>query len=302
MSNTLNIAVDVGYGFIKTAPSNILFPSGLKKVTMAPPLNQKVIKYRDHFYLTGIEEDGIDLNRQKDESLLVITLAAIACELKQAHITKADIRLAVGVPLIRVGTERKNLQQYYDGRFTYMYENEEYQINIVSVDVFPQGYTGILPYLSTLKSEGVIVDIGTRTTDILKIKKNGDVDMECSNSVPKGVNDVINEVNKLFMQKYDFLLEPQKIRQIIMDQQIAMESKYEEDVKRILQDFANEIWDKLGSLQFNLILDDFYFIGGGATLMKNYFKGKKDNVHVIEDIFINANGYLLLLNQKYKGE
>ena len=67
-----------------------------------------------------------------------------------------------------------------------------------------------------------------------------------------------------------------------------------------LYNYVGDIMNNLRSLKFNSILTQFVFIGGGATIIKNFLRTQEENITIINDIFINAKGYEEILRHKYK--
>lgn len=75
------IGVDVGYGNTKTA--HTCFSSGVKKLPGKPPLATRVIETTDGFYAIGNGKVSVQKSKTEDESMRVLTMAAIAEELKK---------------------------------------------------------------------------------------------------------------------------------------------------------------------------------------------------------------------------
>ena len=106
------IGVDVGYGNTKTA--HACFSSGIKKLPGRPPLATRVVETQDGYYAIGNSKVSIQKTKTDDELMRVLTLAAIAEELKQTGTTVADVYLGVGVPLTRLGSEKEMFMAYYN--------------------------------------------------------------------------------------------------------------------------------------------------------------------------------------------
>ncbi len=82
------------------------------------------------------------------------------------------------------------------------------------------------------------------------------------------------------------------------------ESNINRDYLRVIQEglynYVEDIMNSLRSLKFNSTLTQFVFIGGGATIIKNFLKEQEANITVMDDVFINAKGYEEILRHKYK--
>ena len=76
----------------------------------------------------------------EDDSFYLLTLAAVAKELKRRSLAEAKVFLAVGLPLTRFGAEKNDFIKYLtkNKRVSFKYEHESYHIEINDVAVFPQ--------------------------------------------------------------------------------------------------------------------------------------------------------------------
>lgn len=183
--NELVIGIDVGFGNTKTPHS--IFSSGVIKHSVMPPLNKRVIENSTGIYSVGHAKNSIQESKTIDESTLVLTEAGIAEELKRKNLTTANIHLGVGVPLTRMGMEKDELISYYtkNRHLAFKYEDVAYNVYILSVNVFPQGYSGIVPYLKSFGTLALVIDIGSWTIDLLPIT-SGEPDVSRCKSLSLG--------------------------------------------------------------------------------------------------------------------
>lgn len=98
------IGVDNGYGNMKTARR--CFKTGLVKYGSEPVLCRDYLEYEGKFYVIGEGYKGFVADKQSDEDNYILTLAAIAKELKTRGmkdvVNTARVHLAVGLPLKRL--------------------------------------------------------------------------------------------------------------------------------------------------------------------------------------------------------
>ena len=86
-----------------------VFTSGVKEITTEPALFSNVLEYRGKYYKIGSSRLEVKKNKVSDDNYYLLTLAAVAKELKQRGHKKAHVLLAVGLPLARFGNEKKIL-------------------------------------------------------------------------------------------------------------------------------------------------------------------------------------------------
>ena len=85
------------YGNMKTA--NCCFPTGITAYDHEPLFTADMLVYGGRYYLIGEGHKEFAPDKIKDEDYYVLTLAAIAKELKAENLTEAHIVIAAGLPL-----------------------------------------------------------------------------------------------------------------------------------------------------------------------------------------------------------
>lgn len=197
------IGIDHGYGFTKT--SNSIFASGVAKFKEQPPVTANIVHYGGMYYQVGVAPDGLTTDKTANEDYYILTLAAIAEELKRCNIVSAHIVLAVGIPLTRYGAEKEDLIHYLNKNETvsFGYEDKLYEIKIdPQIYVYPQGYAAIAPQLNTVKGTCFLADIGTGTTEILPISGDHKIDLKRAYTMQWGVANCISMINEEMSREY----------------------------------------------------------------------------------------------------
>ena len=296
------IGVDVGYGNTKTAHN--CFSSGVKKLPGKPPLATRVIETNEGFYAIGNGKVSVQKSKTTDESMRVLTMAAIAEELKKIGVTIADIHLGVGVPLTRMGAEKKDFLDYYNKqrRLIFKYEDVQYSVTILSVDVFPQGYAGVVSFMKDFHKSALVIDIGSWTVDILPLTEFIPDQTRCK-SLPYGTITCMNEINEALRQNLGQDADETTIKEVMIYGTSDIPSEYLDIIKTGLTSYATNLMDQIRALNFNSDLTQFVFIGGGATIMKHFLsEADKRNALILDDVFINAKGYEDLIRHKMGGK
>lgn len=293
------IGVDIGYG--NTKGSKTLIQSGVKKLASKPPIDTKTVEYNGEYYAVGGSKLDIQKSKTENENTLILTMATIAEELKKIGRTSADIRLGVGLPLTRMGAEKQDYLDYMlrSRRLNFKYEGKSYSVYIVSVDVFPQGYAGVVSKLNTFGTSAVVVDIGSWTIDILPLTE-GQPDLARCKSLPMGTITAMNDINEALRQKFGEDADEAFIKEVMINGESNINRDYLRVIQEGLYNYVKDIMNNLRSLKFNSTLTQFVFIGGGATIIKNFLKEQESNITIVDDVFINAKGYEEIMRHKYK--
>ena len=231
----------------------------------------------------------------------LLTLAAVAKELKKRGLSDAKVFLAVGLPLTRFGAERNNFIKYLtkNKRVDFRYENEAYHIEIDDVAVFPQCYAAVVDKIPTMAKKTLVVDIGSWTIDILPIIE-GQPDVSQCKSLSLGTFTAIADINENLRQKFGEEANEVIIKDVMLHRKSAINQKYLTIIQDGLTVYADKIMNNLRSLKINFDLTQFVFIGGGASIIKNFSSDLGENMLIIEDVCINAKGYKDILEHKYK--
>ena len=164
------IGFDDGYQLGKTA--NFIFDNGVHRLgAVEPTLKENSLFYDGEFFKVGEGRSAITEDKISDDSARLRTMAGIAMELRKAEVHKADIILAVGLPFSNYGRDKLKLIDYYEQQNTldFSYEGEDYSVTIVKMIVCPQCYSAIASRLGNMKDDYLIVDIGSKTTDVVYV-------------------------------------------------------------------------------------------------------------------------------------
>ena len=143
MNSIKIIGVDHGYGNIKTA--NCCFLSGVAAFDEKPPVGYDLLLYDGRYYLIGALHKTYSGVKVIDGDYYILTLAAIARELRREELTSAKVYLAVGLPLSWVTTQNKAFRDYLlkNESADFTYRDIDYHIEFAGCEVFPQGFAAV---------------------------------------------------------------------------------------------------------------------------------------------------------------
>ncbi len=295
------IGVDVGYGNTKTVHS--CFSSGVKRLPGRPPLQSRVIETPSAFYAIGNDKVSVQKSKTDDESMRVLTMAGIAEELRSAGLTTATVRLGVGVPLTRMGAEKQAFIDYYNKirHLSFSYEDTKYTVDLLSVDVFPQGYAGVVAFMKDFRRSALVIDIGSWTVDILPLAAYIPDQTRCK-SLPLGTITCMNDINEALRQKFGQDADETTIKDVMIYGTSDIPSDYLSVIRTGLMAYVTNLMDQIRALNFNPDLTQFVFIGGGASIIKHFLPdSEKKNCLIFDDVHINAKGYENLISRRIGG-
>jgi hypothetical protein len=173
MSKTMNIGIDHGYYAIKTR--HFSFPAGIAEYSHEPYTLQNTLEFGGKFYVCGTGRQPILRNKMENDNYYLLTLAAIAKEIKQrGGKTECSVRIAAGLPLAGFGREKKPFREYLlrsSQPVCFKFEGIAYKITIEDVKLFPQGYSAIALHSELIQNEPsvLLMDIGGWTVDLMRL-------------------------------------------------------------------------------------------------------------------------------------
>ena len=287
------IGIDHGYGYIKTAQT--IMKSGIKELPIAPPFTEDLLEFNGNTYVVGQTRTEHAADKTENQDYYILTLAGIAAEMKKERVSKLnDVIIAAGLPYSFISAQKDSFRRYLmkNKNLDFKYEGKKYHIGIKDVKIFPQGFPVIAKELGKYKGKTVsIVDIGSRTIDILTFRDGKPLYDMCFSIDNKGTLDCIDMVMKYHLAKFQQEIKEEDIQRIFQNKTVTLSSESVKFVKGIIQMYIDDVMKQIVGKG---VTGETIFCGGGATVVKNYYKNLPDTDIIQEDIHCNASGYEML--------
>lgn len=293
------IGFDNGYQFAKTA--GFIFDNGVYPMgRVEPSVREHSLKYGRRYYKAGEGRAALTEDKISDENARLLTMAAIAMELRTEEVRKAEIILAVGLPFSDFGREKKALVEYYSQKpeLKYEYEGVAYQIAIRRVLVFPQCYSAIAPRLCNMKGDYLVVDIGSKTTDVVLLRNGLPVESR-SVTVEKAMVKWMRQIQGNLQVQYGKNVPEGEILKVILKEANFLPRTYANLIRETIREQIHSLELELEEREYDLRYTNVIYVGGGAAAMKN-FSEHRENAAYDTDIHANAKGYEFLALQVLK--
>ena len=290
------IGFDNGYQFGKTA--NFMFDNGVYPLgKVEPSLREHSLKFERKYYKVAEGRAAITEDKISDENARLLTMVAIAKELSVVGVTRAEVILAVGLPFSDFGREKKVLIQYYEEKpvLKYEFEGIKYDITISKVFVFPQCYSAISQRLSNMKKDYLVIDIGSKTTDVVYIRKGLPVESK-SITIERAMVKWIRQIQGNLQIQYGKNIPESEILKVILKESSSLPKSYINHIHLRITEQVEALRLELEEREYDLNYINIIFVGGGAVAVKN-FTEPKDNIAYDCDILANAKGYEFLAEQ-----
>jgi plasmid segregation protein ParM len=293
------IAVDHGYGNIKTAET--VTPAGIIEYTSEPVFKSNILVYKGKYYRIGERQKEFNPNKVLDSDYYLLTLMAIARELKSAEMYEAKVHLACGLPLAWVRSQRDEFREYLlsNPYVEFTYEGDDFAVDIVGCSIFPQGYSAIVKNIEDYDGVHMVADIGNGTLNIMYIVDK--VPQEERFWTEKyGVSQCMNAVKTRVFDEKGVQMDNSIIERVFRFGLYDVEGlgdDYLQIIKDVATEYVVQIFRTLRKYEYTPDLVKLHFVGGGACLVKNFGEYDSNRVEVNEDVCATAKGYEYLAQQ-----
>ena len=291
------IGYDDGYQLGKTA--NFVFDNGVHILgSVEPTLKENSLFYDGEFFKVGEGRSAITDDKLSDDTARLRTMAGIAMELRREEIRNADVVLAVGLPFSNYGRDKLKLIDYYSQYkvLDFSYENEEYSVNVVKVIVCPQCYSAIASRLGNMKGDYLIVDIGSKTTDVVYVQNGLPVESR-SITIEKAMVKWIKEIQHEMKVQTGKEIPEHEVMKVALKEDSNLPAAYAELIRGMLREKIHSLELELAERGYDLDYINIIYVGGGARIAKDYAGKYRGHTAYDCDLCANAKGYEFLAKQ-----
>ena len=293
------IGIDHGYGNMKTA--NHIFKTGILAYDSEPLFTADMLVYERKYYLIGEGHKEFISEKIKDEDYYLLTLVAIAKELKDVGLTEAKVVIAAGLPLTWTSGQKKAFAEYLgkNKEVSFTYKKIDYRITIEDVRIYPQGYAAIAEVASAMKGVNVIADIGNGTMNVLYMV-NGRPQSGKMYTEKFGAYQCTLAIREIFMQKTNRELNDAIIDEVLCTGTAEIGPADLKIIRAAATEYVNDIFRRLREHGYDEGTMKLYITGGGGCLVKHFRKNNPDRVIFVDDICAAAKGYEYLAEAQLK--
>ncbi len=295
------IGIDHGYGNMKTA--NHCFKTGIAGFDEEPLFTRNMLIYDGRYYLIGEEHKEFLAEKDADNDYYCLTLVAIAKELRTAGLSEANIIIAAGLPLTWTSGQKKAFREYLlqKDEVEFIYQNIRYHIHIADVKVYPQGYSAVAPFASSLKGLCLLADIGNGTMNTLYLA-NGRPQSGKMFTEKFGTHQCTLAIREGFMRKTRRELNEIIIDEILCNGTADIPKDDLHIITAIAENYVKEIFARLREHGYDENTMHLIVTGGGGCLLKHFGNINQSKVTFVKDICAAAKGYEYLADVYLRAE
>lgn len=298
----MNIGIDHGYYAIKTR--HFSFSAGIAVYSHEPYTLQNTLEYGGKFYVCGTGRQPILRNKTENDNYYLLTLAAIAREIKQrGENTECSVTLAAGLPLAGFGREKKFFREYLlrsSQPVCFKFEGVPYKITIEDVKLFPQGYSAIAIHPELIQNEPsvLLMDIGGWTVDLMRLD-NGVPNASTCRSLELGMIRCIDETKEQVRRDVGLSVTDAQVERVLAGKPCSMDEKARSIIRRQGRLYTERLLSAVMESGFDLKAIPVVMLGGGASVVKGNVSPQDGlcRVFALTDDRVNAEGFERILGQ-----
>lgn len=302
MLKTMNVGIDHGYYAIKTR--HFSFLAGIAVYSHEPYTLQNTLEYGGKFYVCGTGRQPILRNKTENDNYYLLTLAAIAREIKQrGENTECSVTLAAGLPLAGFGREKKFFREYLlrsSQPVCFKFEGVPYKITIEDVKLFPQGYSAIAIHPELIQNEPsvLLMDIGGWTVDLMRLD-NGVPNASTCRSLELGMIRCIDETKEQVRRDVGLSVTDAQVERVLAGKPCSMDEKARSIIRRQGRLYTERLLSAVMESGFDLKAIPVVMLGGGASVVKGNVSPQDGlcRVFALTDDRVNAEGFERILGQ-----
>lgn len=292
IDNKIVIGVDHGYGYTKSAST--IVKSGIEEYPIKPPFNEDILEFNRRVFVAGQVRNEHPADKTISKEYFYLTLVSLAKEMKEHGMHEAkNVILAVGLPYSFFSSQKEAFREYLLQKKTlnFVFEGDKYNVELKDVYVYPQGLPVLAKVLDSYRDKTIsVVDIGSRTIDVITYRCGKPYYDACFSIDKKGTLDCVDAVEKNFLAKFSEKIEEENVQLIMQRKNTSLPANKEAFVKDMVKFYVKDVLKVMDSkLQGNIIL-----CGGGASVVKKFGGKIRQGITINEDIFANAKGYEIL--------
>lgn len=284
------IGIDHGFGNIKTAHS--CFKTGVTAYNQEPTFKSNLLVYDGRYYIIGDDHKEFTADKSQDQDYYILTLAAIAVELRFRDLTSARVYLAAGLPLTWVSGQKNSFKAYLlqKDSVDFSFRGVDYHVEFAGAEIYPQGFSAVTDKLRDFRGVNMLCDIGNGTMNIMYINNGKPVPSRCFTE-KYGTYQCTLAVREKLLQQFGRSVDDTVIENVLRYGEADIAQRYLDAIRESAADYAAGIMRRLRDHEYDAELMKLYVMGGGSCLIKNFAEYDEVRVTVNDDICATAKGY-----------
>lgn len=298
-NDSLILGIDHGYGNIKTA--NKTFGTGVYVSDTEPAFKDNLLTWNGKYYTIGEGHKEFVADKIQDMDYYVLTLAAVAYELRARGLREAKVHLAAGLPLTWLTAQKEAFRSYLlqNKEVEFSFNGIDYRVEFTGADIFPQGFAAIADRIHEFSGTNMLCDIGNGTMNVMLINEKKPENRRCFTE-KFGTQQCVIQAKEDMMRTHHATVDESVITRVLRFGKADIADEFLETITKSAKNYVAEIFRNLREHGYDPRMMRLTVVGGGGCLIKNFADCDKSRITVIDDIRATAKGYERLATRQRK--
>ena len=298
-NDSLILGIDHGYGNIKTA--NKTFGTGVYVSDTEPAFKDNLLTWNGKYYTIGEGHKEFVADKIQDMDYYVLTLAAVAYELRARGLREAKVHLAAGLPLTWLTAQKEAFRSYLlqNKEVEFSFNGIDYRVEFTGADIFPQGFAAIADRIHEFSGTNMLCDIGNGTMNVMFINEKKAENRRCFTE-KFGTQQCVIQAKEDMMRTHHATVDESVITRVLRFGKADIADEFLETITKSAKNYVAEIFRNLREHGYDPRMMRLTVVGGGGCLIKNFADCDKSRITVIDDIRATAKGYERLATRQRK--
>ncbi len=261
-------------------------------------MQENSLFYDGEYFKVGEGRAAITEDKVSDDTARLRTMAGIAMELRKEGLCKAEIILVAGLPFSNYGRDKLKLIDYYNRQsmLDFSYESTDYSVKIVKVIVCPQCYSAVASRLGNMKGDYLIVDIGSKTTDVVYVQNGFPVESK-SITIEKAMVKWMKEIQRDMKVQTGKDIPEHEVMKVLLKEESHLPIVYAELINGMMREKVCSLELELAERGYDMDYTNLIYVGGGALMARDHAGKYRSHTAYDCDLCANAKGYEFLAGQ-----
>ena len=169
-------------------------------------------------------------------------------------------------------------------------------MTIIKVIVCPQCYSAIASRLGNMKDDYLIVDIGSKTTDVVYVRNALPIESK-SITIEKAMVKWIKEIQRDMKIQTGKDIPEHEVMKVMLKEVSNLPSVYAELIHGMMREKIHSLELELAERGYSLDYINIIYVGGGALMARDHAGKYRSHTAYDCDLCANAKGYEFLAGQ-----
>ena len=178
----------------------------------------------------------------------------------------------------------------------FSYEGTDYSVTVAKVVVCPQCYSAAASRLGNMKGDYLIVDVGSKTTDVVYVQNGFPVESK-SITIEKAMVKWMKEIQRDMKVQTGKDISEHEVMKVLLKEENHLPIVYAELINGMMREKTCSLELELAERGYDMDYTNLINVGGGALMARDHAGKYRSHTAYDCDLCANAKGYELLAGQ-----